>query len=282
MESGLYCGDTIEVMRTLPDASVDLILCDLPYGTTAQAWDKCIDMGALWTEYARILAQRGTIALFCAQPFTSELVKHGKAGGVKWRYMWVWLKNTATGAGNAHNQPMRRYEEIAVFGRGAGKYNPQGLRKLDKPRINVPHAAGVYRKAAKTTVQEYEGYPGNVLYYDTVARSKRAHPNEKPVELLRYLVRTYTDAGDVVLDNTMGSGSTCVAAALEGRRYIGIERDARYYEIACARVQAAKEEYDEREGAAGVSMADPGDRTREGQTGEMQEGRGQGGDRGDH
>ena len=205
-----------------------------------------------------------------------------KQGGVKWRYMWVWVKNTATGAGNAHKQPMRRYEEIAVFGRGVGKYNPQGLRKLDKPRISAPMAAGVYRKGTKTIVQEYEGYPGNVLRYDAVEQTKRNHQNEKPVELLRYLIRTYTDTGDVVLDNTMGSGSTCVAAVLEGRRYVGIERDARYYEIACTRVAAAKEEYDERERAEGVSMADQGDCTREGQTDEMQEGRGQGENRRDH
>ena len=240
IDGGLYLGDCLEIMPLIADESIDLILCDLPYGTTASAWDTVIPIAPLWDEYRRILKPRGTVALFCVQPFTSQLVLHGLRDRLRYRYMWVWIKNNKTNFGNAHKQPLRRYEEIAVFGKCAGKYNPQGLIKLEMPIIRQPKPCGVYRAGVNATLQKYTGYPDNVIECKSKLSFARYHPNEKPEELLRYLIRTYTDAGDMVLDNTMGSGSTCVSAVLEGRRYIGIERDERYYNTACARVAEAE------------------------------------------
>lgn len=236
----LYHGDCLEIMPRIPRESVDLVLCDLPYGTTASTWDKIIPIDKLWAEYTRILKPRGTVALFCVQPFTSLLVTHGLKGKLHYRYMWVWLKNNKTNFAHAHQQPLRRYEEVAIFGKVAGKYNPQGITELATPIIRQPKTMGVYRAGVIATTQKYTGYPTNVVEFKTKSSSARYHPNEKPEALLRYLIRTYTDAGDMVLDNTMGGGSTCVAAAIEGRRYIGIERDDKYYDIACARVAEAE------------------------------------------
>lgn len=236
----LYRGDCLEIMPRIPNESVNLILCDLPYGTTASAWDKIIPIDKLWAEYARIINPRGTAALFCVQPFTSLLVTHGLKDKLHYRYMWVWLKSNKTNFGNAHKQPLRRYEEIAVFGKTAGKYNPQGITELATPIIRPPKSGGVYHAGVNATIQKYTGYPTNVVEFAVKSSSARYHPNEKPEALLRYLIRTYIDAGEMVLDNTMGSGSTCVAAALENRRYIGIERDNKYYDITCARVAEAE------------------------------------------
>lgn len=236
----LYHGDCLEIMPRIPRESVDLVLCDLPYGTTASTWDEIIPIDKLWAEYTRILKPRGTVALFCVQPFTSLLVTHGLNGKLHYRYMWVWLKSNKTNFGNAHKQPLRRYEEIAVFSKVAGKYNPQNTKNLDEPIIRQPKRAGVYHGGVNATIQTLTNYPTNVLEFKSKGSLARYHPNEKPEELLRYLIRTYTDAEDMVLDNTMGSGSTCVAAAIEGRRYIGIERDDKYYDIDCARVTEAE------------------------------------------
>ena len=236
----LYHGDCLEIMPRIPRERVDLVLCDLPYGTTASTWDRIIPIDKLWAEYTRILKPRGTVALFCVQPFTSLLVTHGLKGKLRYRYMGVRLKNNKTNFGQAHKQPLRRYEEIAVFGKCAGKYNPQNTKKLDEQIIRQPKRAGVYHGGVNATIQTLTNYPTNVVEFSVKGSSARYHPNEKPEALLRYLVRTYTDAGDMVLDNTMGSGSTCVAAVIEGRRYIGIEMDDKYYDIACARVAEAE------------------------------------------
>ena len=128
----LYHGDCLEIMPRIPRESVDLVLCDLPYGTTASTWDRIIPMDKLWAEYTRVLKPRGTVALFCVQPFTSLLVTHGLKGKLHYRYMWVWLKSNKTNCGQAHKQPLRRYEEIAVFGKAAGKYNPQNTKKAGR------------------------------------------------------------------------------------------------------------------------------------------------------
>lgn len=236
----LYHGGCLEIMPRIPRESVDLVLCDLPYGTTASTWDKIIPIDKLWAEYTRILKPRGTVALFCVQPFTSQLVMHGLKGKLHYRYMWVWLKSNKTNFGAAHIQPLRIYEEIAVFGKCSGKYYPQNTKKLDEPILWQPRTGSVYRKNKSASLQTVTNYPVNALSFKSKNSNTRYHPNEKPEALLRYLIRTYTDAGDMVLDNTMGSGSTCVAAAIEGRRYIGIERDDKYYDIACARVAEAE------------------------------------------
>lgn len=140
-------------------------------------------------------------------------------------------------------QPLRQYEEIAIFGKRAGQYHPRGLIKLKSPIIHKPRISeNVYHNGKNHSIQTHTNYPTNILRYDVPATLKRFHPNEKPIELLKYLIKTYTDKGDLVLDNTMGSGSTCVAAKMCGRKYIGIEYDARYYDIACQRVAEAEEQ----------------------------------------
>lgn len=161
----LYHGDCLEIMTRIPRESVDLVLCDLPYGTTASSWDKIIPIDRLWAEYTRVLKPRGTVALFCVQPFTSLLVTHGLKGKLHYRYMWVWLKNNKTNFGNAHKQPLRRYEEIAVFGKVAGKYNPQNIKKLDEQIIRQPKLAGVYHGGVNATIQTLTNYPANVLEF---------------------------------------------------------------------------------------------------------------------
>lgn len=161
----LYHGDCLEIMPRIPRESVDLVLCDLPYGTTASTWDKIIPIDKLWAEYTRILKPRGTVALFCVQPFTSQLVMHGLKGKLHYRYMWVWLKSNKTNFGAAHIQPLRIYEEIAVFGKCSGKYYPQNTKKLDEPILWQPRTGSVYRKNKSASLQTVTNYPVNALSF---------------------------------------------------------------------------------------------------------------------
>ena len=200
----LWLGDCLELMKDIPDKSVDMILADLPYGQTAPQWDKIIDMDKLWKEYKRIRKNKSTIALFSAQPFTTKLIS---SNGKEYRYCWYWLKNQGTNFFHAKKMPIRRIEEIVIFGKG--KYYPQ---------ITDGHI------------------PTNVLEFKCVDNYSRRHSSEKPVALLEYLVKTYTETLDIVLDNTMGSGSTGVACKNLGRRFIGIEKDKKYFDIAVERI----------------------------------------------
>lgn len=228
----------MEVLKTVPDKSVDLILCDPPYGTTDCSWDSVLPLGPLWAEYNRVLKPRGVAVLFAAQPFTTQLINSNLK---QFRYCWYWLKNTPTGFTFAKFQPMRKVEDICVFYRGAAPtYNPQGLQVVNNPkpkrRLNFKPDT-VYKM--DTLMQEhtpkYSNYPKNVLQFNT---ERGLHPTQKPVPLLEYLVRTYTNPGDTVLDNCMGSGSTGVAVKrVGGRHFIGIEQDAGYFEIARQRIE---------------------------------------------
>ena len=322
----LLQGDCLELMKDIPDGSVDLVLCDLPYGTTACAWDSVLPFETLWDHYQRILKSNGVAALFAAQPFTSLLINSNRNA---FRYCWYWVKNQATGFTFAKYQPMRKVEEICVFvcnvpgqnnqgkhqalreymftelGR-SGKsrkdinqalgnymsshyfthgqqfsipsaenwaklqaatgcfnrsyadireeyekdlggsvgvsftYNPQGVKKLHnpKPKKRKPGAReNIY--GMDTLQKEYTpsltNYPKNVLHFDS---ERGLHPTQKPVPLLEYLVRTYTNEGDTILDNCMGSGSTGVAVKrVGGRHFIGIEQDPKYFEIAKERIE---------------------------------------------
>lgn len=235
----LLNGDCLELMKDIPDGSVDLILCDPPYGTTSCSWDSVLPFDRLWTEYDRILKPNGAAVLFSAQPFTTQLISSNRKA---YRYCWYWLKNQATGFTFAKYQPMRRVEDICVFYRQMPTYNPQGLVAIPEVRQRVrqkkaPTKESIYK--VNTLMKEYStrftGYPKNVLEHKT---ERGLHPTQKPVALLEYLVRTYTNEGDTILDNCMGSGSTGVAVKrVGGRHFIGMEQNKQYFDIARERIE---------------------------------------------
>lgn len=239
MRPALYNGDCLDVMATLPSASVDLILCDLPYGTTQNKWDSIIPLDALWREYWRIAKPNAAIVLTAAQPFTSALVMSNPA---TFKYQWIWEKTIATGFLNAKKQPLRAHEDVLVFGRGQTLYNPQ---MIDRQERKVSRRVGTkttnYGAADKETFYDSTArYPRSVQVFPSRTDGDALHPTQKPVALMEYLIRTYTNPGDTVLDNCMGSGTTGVAAIQSGRRFIGIERDPDYFAIASKRIGEAR------------------------------------------
>lgn len=229
----LIHGDCLEVMKSIPDGSVDLILCDLPYGTTACKWDSVIPFGPLWGQYSRIC--KGAIVLTAAQPFTSALVMSNTNG---FRYSWVWDKANSTGFLNAKKQPLRQTEDILVFGRSV-TYNPiMEVRGKPRKKGGYIKGAGTENYGDFESVESFnnEYYPTNLLRISNAARKGKMHPTQKPVALMEYLIRTYSNEGDIVLDNCMGSGTTGVACINTGRRFIGIEKDDGYFEVAKKRI----------------------------------------------
>ena len=232
--SRLFNKDCLEGMKDLPDSSIDLILCDLPYGTTACKWDAIIPFEPLWEQYNRIAKDNAAIVLFSAQPFTTKLINSNLK---QFRYCWYWKKNNATGGQFCKVQPMRCIEDICVFYKKKPTYNPQGLVKLDKPIVNKPNLlTDIYDWQGKQSVQLYTNYPKHILEF---AKDKGSlHPTQKPVALLEYLIKTYTNEGETVLDNCMGSGSTGVAAINTNRQFIGFELENKYFKIAEQRITA--------------------------------------------
>lgn len=235
----LHHGDCLALMAPIPDQSVDMIMCDLPYGTTQNKWDAVIPFDALWKAYRRIC--RGAIVLTAAQPFTSALVMSQPD---LFKYSWVWNKSKVTGVLNAKKQPLRNHEDVLVFYAQQPTYNPQGLEACSKRAgtgVAKGKSSGNYGAITQTEDGTYEqtatGYPRSVL--QIASEGKTVHPTQKPVALMEYLIRTYTNPDDVVLDNCMGSGTTGVACANTGRGFIGIERDDKYFQIAEDRVIAA-------------------------------------------
>lgn len=229
-------GDCLERMKEIPDGSVDMILCDLPYGTTACKWDSVIPFDLLWLAYNRILKKNGCVALFGAEPFSSFL----RLSNLKnYKYDWIWEKNTGTNFLHAKRMPIRYSENIHIFMQGAAKYNPQ------KTQDHTPTNSGIGRNtgnvySGKMQV-DYKGgdterYPKNILKFKSVNNYARVHPTQKPVELIEYLIRTYTDENHVVLDNCMGSGTTGVACVNTNRKFIGIEMDEGYFKVAETRI----------------------------------------------
>lgn len=226
-----------------PGESIDLILCDLPYGTTACKWDTIVPFERLWEHYNRIIKENGAIVLFSAQPFTTKLIhsnlKH-------FRYCWYWKKNNKVGFPYAHYQPMRCIEDICVFYKKAPNYKPQGLITLKKPKTRKKAALtdSVFRinQSPQEYTTKFTNYPTHLLEFknESSNNKKRFHPTQKPVSLLEYLVKTYTNEGDTVLDNCMGSGSTGVACVNTNRNFIGMELDKQYFEIATKRIAEAE------------------------------------------
>lgn len=241
-DAALYLGDCLEVMRGLPDASVDMLLCDLPYGTTDCKWDAVIPFHDLWGQYRRLVKPSGAIVLTCAQPFTTALIASNYED---FRYEIVWDKvNRNTGYGNANKMPLRRHENIAVFYRKLPTYNPQMTSGDPYVAKRSGRKPGVYANGGldpQNGINEGTRYPVSILPIKADIKTEMGlHPTQKPVALMEYLIRTYTNEGELVLDNTMGSGTTGVAALRAGRRFVGIERDENYFGVACQRISEAK------------------------------------------
>lgn len=234
----LLCGDCLELMKDIPDGSIDMILCDLPYGTTRNEWDSIIPFQLIWSHYERVIKDCGAIVLFSQPPFDKALAMSNKR---LFRYEWIWWKTKATGHLNAKRCPMKAHENILVFYKKLPTYNPQGLIKKAVPTIRKgKNGNGTnYGKSDKDAIQEFENYPRDVVAFGS--ESKTQHPTQKPVALLEYLVKTYTNEGDTVLDNCMGSGSTGVACVNTGRQFIGMELDKGYFDIAQERIKNAAE-----------------------------------------
>lgn len=225
-------------MKNIPDKSIDMILCDLPYGVTDCKWDNIIPFKPLWEQYDRIIKDNGATVLFSTQPFTTKLISSNLK---HYRYNWYWKKNNVTGGTFAKVQPMRCVEDICVFYKKKPTYNPQGLIKLEKPIINKAVKSNVYmwQGSENYTVQKYTNYPTHLLDFknEAVSNKKRYHPTQKPVKLIEYLIKTYTNEGETVLDNCMGSGTTAVACANTNRSFIGFELDDNYFETARKRLE---------------------------------------------
>jgi len=227
-------GDCFELMAKLGDQSVDMILCDLPYGATQNKWDSVLPLDRLWAEYWRVC--KGAVVLTAAQPFTSVLVCSALSN---YKYDLVWHKNKASGQLNAKRQPMRAHESVLVFGKGS--YNPQ-MTEGHRPG-NAAHQKTQSDNYGATKGASYGGqtvrYPRSVLDFAVVNNDDpgRIHPTQKPVALFEYLIRTYTNEGDTVLDNTAGSGTTAIAAENAGRKWICIERDEEYAAKAMERIR---------------------------------------------
>lgn len=227
----LIYGDCLSLMGDIPDQSVDMILCDLPYGTTQNKWDSVIPFEPLWVQYKRIC--KGAIVLTATQPFTSALVLSNSRD---FRYEMVWEKSSVTGHLNAHRRPMRTHEDVLVFSDFAPPYYPQDLKPYGKTMKRGNNGTN-FGKSKTENHQEFTNYPRSII---RIANdSKPVHPTQKPVALMEYLIRTYTNEGETVMDNCMGSGTTGVACANSGRNFIGIEKDAKYFEVAKQRIENA-------------------------------------------
>lgn len=227
----LIRGDCMAEMAKLPSASVDLVLCDLPYGTTKNKWDSVLPLDALWREYKRLC--KGAVVLTASQPFTSALVMSNLSG---FRHDWVWSKSAATGHLNAKRKPMRAHEDVLVFSVAPPPYFPQGLVPYGRT-VRRGHNGSNFGRSGTENTQASTGFPRSILHVP--GDTKRTHPTQKPIALMEYMIRTYSREGDTVLDNTMGSGTTGVACVNAGRRFIGIEKDADYFRIAQQRIEAA-------------------------------------------
>lgn len=243
MKLDLRLGDCLDLMRDIPDASVDMICTDLPYGYTACAWDAVIPFDAIWKQYKRIIRGNGAIVLNAAQPFTSALVMSNPKG---YRHAWVWNKQFAANYPQAKRQPMRVHEDILVFGNERTvTYYPQ-MTERDTPIKKGANKGGtIFTQDQGLMRADYAGkvytekYPESIVHINIRSEARGLHPTQKPVALISYLIETYTKPGDTVLDSCMGSGTTGVACMALARRFIGIEKDESYFKIASDRIRAA-------------------------------------------
>lgn len=240
MDVKLMLGDCLEAMKEIPDDSIDMILCDLPYGKTQNKWDKKIPLEPLWEQFKRIIKDKGPIVMFSAQPFTSELIMSQTK---LFKYDLIWDKHLSTGFLNAKRMPLRKHETICVFCKGSPNYYPQ-MEVRGKVRSKGGRGekhdggkcCGTYGKHIS-----YNNiyYPTSILSFSNANRKQGVHSTQKPVPLLEYLIKTYTNEGETVLDSCMGSGSTGVACVNTGRSFIGIELDEQYFKTAKSRIEFA-------------------------------------------
>lgn len=218
-------GDSIEVMSRIPDNSIDMVLADLPYGTTQNKWDSVIPLEDLWKEYNRVVKDDGAMVFTASGLFTAQLMMSNPKN---YKYKIVWEKSKPTNFLNAKKQPLRKHEDILVFYRKQPVYNPQMTKgEAYSKGIRKDQLTGSYGNFNPVLIESSgERYPVDVIYFKTAeTEGKVVHPTQKPIELARYLIRTYSNSGDVILDNTCGSGSFLIAALLEGRNFIGIEKN---------------------------------------------------------
>lgn len=240
----LIFGDCLDVMKSIESNSVDMVCADLPYGTTSCKWDSVIPLDELWNEYKRVCKRDAAIVLTACQPFTSKLVM----SNLKWfKHDWVWKKNKSTGFLNAKHAPLKNHESVLVFCRGRLTYNPQkthGHKAVNKYTKHKPDGdtIGNTRKGFSgggstsrypVTIQEFK-----VINQNGLGSEKKYHPTQKPVALIEYLINTYTNIGETVLDNSMGSGTTGVACIKTGRNFIGIEKDSGFFDVARERIHS--------------------------------------------
>ena len=231
-------GDCLELMKEIPSGSVDMVLTDPPYGTTACKWDSVIPFEPMWEQLKRIIKPNGAIVLFSQQPFTSYLICSNPKD---FRYQFVWDKGYSTGFANANKMPLKKHEDVCVFYKKLPTYNPQGLIKIE-PKIKVRKKGGAGEVMGKNGTENKEYFQTATNYPTSIIRTKKEkayHPTGKPVALLEYLIKTYTQEDETVLDFTMGSGSTGVACVNTNRKFIGIEKDDKYFEIAEKRIKDA-------------------------------------------
>lgn len=234
-----YIGDCLEVMKEIPDGCIDMILCDLPYGTTACPWDSVIPFEQLWIEYRRLIKENGAIVLTANQPFTSILVCSALD---VYKYNWVWKKTKVTNVLNAKIQPLRTIEDILIFSKTTPTYNPQDLIRCVKKTGTGVSKKGKQGEATGKIKQTDDGkylqtqtnYPRNLL--EIASEGKTIHPTQKPVALFEYLIKTYTNEGELILDNCAGSGTTAVACENTNRKWVCIEQDKTYYDLAVNRI----------------------------------------------
>ena len=236
MKYKLYNGDCLEVMKDIPNKSIDMILCDLPYGTTKCKWDIIIPFDELWKQYNRIIKDNGAIVLFGSQPFTSKLICSNIDN---YKYDWIWDKKKSPNFRGVKYQPLIPYEIISVF--NTTKYNPQMVEGKMRKKGGYPSKNEEQAISRGTEIKTNNLYYPKAILEFSKANNKESglHPTQKPVALLEYLIKTYTNENEVVLDNCMGSGSTCVACINTNRQFIGIELDKNYFEIAEKRIKEA-------------------------------------------
>lgn len=255
----IYQMDCLEGMKLIPDKSIDMILCDLPYGTTACSWDSIIPIDKLWEQYERIIKDIGCIALFGSEPFSSYL----RTSNIKlYKYDWIWEKGRASGFVHAKNKPLKAHENISIFSKGTTVHKSQSKRRMHyepimtegKPytkKITQANTGQLNHEPSESnlnfvgTVNENEGirYPRSVLKY-SMHNVGNIHPTQKPVELCEYFIKTYTKENDIVLDNCMGSGTTAVAATINNRKWIGFETESKYVQLANKRLEKIQLEDD--------------------------------------
>ncbi len=231
-------GDCLERMADIADGSVDMVMCELPYGTTACKWDSVIPFEPLWAHYRRVAKRNAAIVLTASQPFTTALIASNMR---EFKYCWVWEKEQGVNFQLAKKQPLKVHEDVVVFSQWQTAYNPQGLIDCDISKSNKGKGGSLGHCASEAVRSTYKqtksGYPRSIQKF---GRERGLHPTQKPVALMEYLIRTYTQEGDTVLDNCMGSGTTGVACVNTGRNFIGIEKDQMYYEIAKRRISENK------------------------------------------